>query len=60
MTEQKAKQKIENAGGNWNTFLYWMRGQTVSIYPDGTTCFYECDVDEFIKGDGNINTKIKD
>ena len=32
---------------NENAFLKFMRGKTVGLNPDGTTDFYECDVDLF-------------
>lgn len=49
MTEQQAKNKIEQAGGSWETFNKWMCGQTCGINEDGTTDIYEYDVDRFIR-----------
>ncbi len=34
---------------NWQKFIYFMRGQTCEIYSDGSTNYYECDVENFIK-----------
>jgi len=47
MTEKKVKQKIGKE--NWQDFVAWMSNQTVGIYDDGTTDFYECDVNAFIE-----------
>jgi hypothetical protein len=33
---------------NWEDFSNWMRGQTVETYTDGTTNFYEHDVNRFV------------
>jgi hypothetical protein len=43
-----AKMKIRKAGGSWPTFLEWMAGQTVGMYPNGDTNFYTYDVERFI------------
>jgi len=32
---------------HWEKFLVWMTGQTVGIYPDGSTDFYKFDVERF-------------
>lgn len=45
MTERKVKETIGT--NNWQRFCEWMRGQTCGVYPDGTTNYYECDVDAF-------------
>lgn len=50
MSEKEVKQKIGEE--NWEKFLQWMRGQTCGLNEDGTTNYYECDVDAFY-------TKIK-
>jgi hypothetical protein len=31
----------------WEEFLEWMAGQTVSLYKDGDTDFYQSDVERF-------------
>jgi hypothetical protein len=48
MTEKQAKQKIEKAGGSWKVFKKWMYGQTVGVNEDGTTNYYDWDVEKFI------------
>lgn len=45
MREQEVKAYIGTE--NWNDFLKFMYGQTVSLNPDGTTDYYESDVDRF-------------
>lgn len=45
MTEKQVKKIIGKK--NWKSFLKWMRGQTMGIYPDGSTDYYECDVSAF-------------
>ena len=60
MTEINAKYKIEQAGGKWEDFIYWMRGQTLGLYANGDTDFYEDDVERFIRNKCNKNTKIID
>jgi len=49
MTTEEAKKKIKSAGGSWKTFLEWMGGQTVGLNPDGSTNWYEWDVNRFIE-----------
>ena len=46
MTGRAVKEKIGIE--NWETFIAWMKGQTLGIYPDGSTNYYECDVEAFI------------
>jgi hypothetical protein len=46
MREAKIKEIIGE--DNWEDFLKWMRGQTVSRYPDGEIDFYEWDVNAYI------------
>jgi hypothetical protein len=42
---------IQLIGRNrWKDFQLWMRGQTVGVYPDGSTNYYENDVQDFIDG----------
>ena len=45
MSEQEVKDKIGKE--NWSKFIGWMRGQTCSMYEDGTTNFYDHDVEAF-------------
>ncbi|MFA5930316.1 MAG: hypothetical protein WC861_05525 [Candidatus Micrarchaeia archaeon] len=33
---------------NWKAFEKFMVGQTVGVYPDGSTDIYECDVENFL------------
>ena len=47
MREKEIKKLIGK--GNWEDFMKWMRGQTCSMYPDGETDYYECDVEAYIK-----------
>ena len=45
MTEYEVKKEIgEN---NWDKFCEWMYGQTVGLNEDGTTDYYDCDVEAF-------------
>jgi len=44
---EKAKKLIGKK--DWKEFEEYMNGQTVGIYPDGTTNFYECDVEQFLE-----------
>jgi hypothetical protein len=48
MTEHGARQVIETAGGNWDTFLKWMNGQTVGGTPENPD-YYDYDVARFIR-----------
>lgn len=45
MKEQEVKEYIGTE--NYNTFLTFMKGQTVGLNPDGTTEFYDWDVEMF-------------
>lgn len=49
MTEQQAKNKIEQAGGSWKTFQNWISGQTCPVLDDGSFGYFEYDVDRFIR-----------
>ena len=61
MRENEARQRIKDAGGEWNTFMDWMRGQTLGLYDDGSTDFYDYDVNRFIRYKCNpANEPIKD
>lgn len=48
LTEKQAKKKIKDAGGSWKVFSEWMIGQTCPLV-DGKCCYYEYDVDRFIR-----------
>lgn len=51
MTTKEAQSKIKKAGGTqaWYLFLDWMKGQTVGMNEDGTTDWYDYDVNRFIR-----------
>ncbi len=49
MTIDQTKEAIRLAQGSWDLFEHFMRGQTVGMYPDGSTDFYEDDVHRFIR-----------
>ena len=42
MREEEVKELL------WKKFLEWMRGQTVSIYEDGSTDYYKYDVERYL------------
>lgn len=46
MTTEEAQGII---GDRWEEFLDWMQGQTVGMYPDGSTNWYEYDVMRFMR-----------
>jgi len=48
MTTKQASKKIKEAGGSWVDFQEWMVGQTMGLNPDGSTDYYEYDVNRFI------------
>lgn len=33
---------------NWDKFIKWMGGQTVAVYKNGETDYYQCDVRSFV------------
>lgn len=45
------KAEVEKIIGkdNWEKFLHWMSGQTVGLYSDGETNYYDCDVEDFLE-----------
>lgn len=47
MKEKKIR-KLLKSEENWLRFLDWMRGQTVSTYPNGEIDYYDHDVQSFI------------
>lgn len=49
MTTEQTKEAIRIAGGEWDLFVHWMRGQTVGMDEDGNTNWYETDVARFIR-----------
>jgi len=46
MRKEEAIRKIGKR--NWKAFEKFMAGQTVGVYPDGSTDIYECDVENFL------------
>jgi len=48
MTEKEAKKRIEEAGGDYEVFSDWMRGQTMGMI-NGEVDLYDCDVERFIR-----------
>jgi hypothetical protein len=49
MRLEEVQEIIEAKGGSIETFFKWMRGQTIGLYDDGTSNFYEYDVERFIR-----------
>ncbi|MDG6938522.1 MAG: hypothetical protein JRN42_08325, partial [Nitrososphaerota archaeon] len=49
MTEAEAREKVEGAGGSWEVFCHWMRGQTMGLNEDGSVDIYDYDVSRFIR-----------
>ena len=49
MTEKQVKDTLKEHNKKWKDFTHWMNGQTMGLNEDGTTDFYECDVDRFIR-----------
>lgn len=52
VTEKEVKDKIGK--DRWPMFLKWMDNQTVGINDDGSTNYYECDVEKFARGSYKI------
>lgn len=48
MREKEVKQLLQANNKTWEDFLKFMRGQTVFMYEDGDTNYYDCDVEMFI------------
>lgn len=48
MTEKEARDRVGEE--RWGNFVEWMEGQTVGVYPDGSTNWYEYDVDRYARG----------
>jgi len=57
MREKEVREKIAKAGGRWEVFQVWMRGQTCSMYEDGATNFYDHDVNRFVRYNCNPNNE---
>ena len=49
MREEKIKQLLKEAGGDWKVFSNWMSEQTMGLYSDGEFNYYEYDVERFIR-----------
>ncbi len=49
MTEAQARRAIKDAGGSWTTFSEWMYGQTMGLNEDGSSEYYDEDVNRFIR-----------
>jgi len=39
---------IKVGAKNWKAFEKFMKGQTVGFYPDGSSDYYFCDVENFL------------
>ena len=50
MTTDETKSVIEDAGLKFEDFVEWMDGQTIGMYPDGSTNWYVWDVDRYVRG----------
>lgn len=55
MTKDQVRQEIANAV--MPAFHKWMAGQTVGSNKDGSTNYYECDVEDFIQSLSHLVTK---
>lgn len=60
MTEQEVRDAIKKSNQTWEEFEYFMRGQTMGLNEDGTTNFYDCDVEKFIRWKGKIPSALWD
>lgn len=49
MTTEQVRQKLLDHNVSWDQFAKWMEGQTVGVYPDGSTDWYDYDVHRFIR-----------
>ena len=49
MNEQQVKQLLNKHNLLWEDFTAWMFGQTVGMAEDGTTQYYEWDVERFVR-----------
>jgi len=52
MTTEEVQKKLKKADLLWGEFMEWIRNQTTGVYPDGSTDWYEDDVDRFIRNRG--------
>lgn len=60
MTTEQTKEAIRLAQGSWDLFEHFMRGQTVGMYPDGSTDWYEDDVHRFIRNNTPMGANATD
>lgn len=60
MTEKQVRNLLKKHGKTWEQFEYFMRGQTVGLNEDGSTNFYDCDVEKFLKWNGKIPSALWD
>jgi len=49
MTEKEVKKLLKENKRTWEEFMDFMIGQTMGLEEDGSSNYYECDVDRFIK-----------
>jgi len=49
MTEKEVRKLLKENGRTWREFVKWMSGQTLGLNEDGTTDFYDWDVERFIQ-----------
>lgn len=49
MTTEQVEQKLKENNLSWDDFQNWMQGQTVGANEDGSTNWYDWDVERFIK-----------
>ena len=52
MTEDEVKALLTKNGKSWDAFKDWMDGQTVGLNDDGTTDYYDSDVQRYIRTNG--------
>ncbi|MGJ3236408.1 hypothetical protein [Marivirga sp.] len=48
MNEEEVKNKLKENNLNWNDFMKWMQGQTISTDKEGNAKFFTYDVNRFI------------
>lgn len=53
MIESEVRKKLAENGLSWESFIVFMYGQTVGVNNDGSTDFFEWDVEKFIR----VNTE---
>lgn len=52
MKEQQVKKLLKENNYTWDQFIEWMQGQTVGINEDGSTDYFDGDVEKFIRTGG--------